>query len=431
MTVLSTNKVVPFLMQSNLALTVTFADVQKPVLAITAPLTGTRYGNNSIIVKGKAADNGPVADIWLRVNSSGWSLAIGQTNWTANVALDAGTNIIQAYAVDAGGNKSATNSLILLPPTWVGVDDFSGNTINTGLWMIYQSSIGSMISKAANGHASYIVPISSSDEQQSFMVWKGSPPASNNWTAEITAHNSAPWSTSGSSQLQLYVVSANDLSLSQGYRISLSHEPQGLMINAGSGGAGNYILTSAGDAHLRLTYNATTRILQSWCTTNAVTTNWTMLEERSIDLIMPMLSETNQFLIGVFGNCYYGPVSEWQLYADDFSLVNDALVPPQNAVPFYNNLAINSISSPFKASVANSSSSLLKIELSNTKLDLAVGYFQIQVSGCAGKAVVIESSSDLIFWHSIQTNTVTTEVISVNVPINDTPTQFYRALSIP
>jgi|GEM_PF-1065867 len=74
---------------------------------------------------------------------------------------------------------------------------------------------------------------------------------------------------------------------------------------------------------------------------------------------------------------------------------------------------------------------LLKLEFCNTKLDLAVGYLQIQVSGCAGKAVVIESSSDLIFWHSIQTNTVTTEVISINVPINDTPTQFYRALSIP
>jgi hypothetical protein len=73
----------------------------------------------------------------------------------------------------------------------------------------------------------------------------------------------------------------------------------------------------------------------------------------------------------------------------------------------------------------------LKLEFCNTKLDLAVGYLQIQVSGCAGKAVVIESSSDLIFWHSIQTNTVTTEVISINVPINDTPTQFYRALSIP
>ena len=60
---------------------------------------------------GTVAVNAQVASVWYQVNSNGWQEAAGTTNWAAEVPLVPGGNTVQAYAVDASGNYSRTNSV--------------------------------------------------------------------------------------------------------------------------------------------------------------------------------------------------------------------------------------------------------------------------------------------------------------------------------
>ena len=111
-----------FMMASNLTLQVTFADVTKPTLAITAPTAGQHMTNALATVVGTASDNWKVSAVWYqltnRILTGGkWSLATttnNYTNWTTIVTLAAGTNTVKAYAVDLGGNYSTTSSVSVL-----------------------------------------------------------------------------------------------------------------------------------------------------------------------------------------------------------------------------------------------------------------------------------------------------------------------------
>jgi hypothetical protein len=113
----------PFMMASNLTLQVTFLDVTKPTLSITAPTAGQHMTNALATVIGTAKDNWKVSAVWYqltnRVLTNGtWSLVTATTNnytnWTATVTLAAGTNTLKAYAVDLGGNYSSTSSVSVL-----------------------------------------------------------------------------------------------------------------------------------------------------------------------------------------------------------------------------------------------------------------------------------------------------------------------------
>jgi hypothetical protein len=111
--VTTNNATVRFFMQSNLTLQVTFMDVARPTNTITAPTANQRVSNAVFMVKGTAKDNAQVAGVWSQLNGGGWALADstnGWTNWTAEVTLNPGTNVVKAYTVDATGNRSATNS---------------------------------------------------------------------------------------------------------------------------------------------------------------------------------------------------------------------------------------------------------------------------------------------------------------------------------
>ncbi len=102
-----------FMMQSNLVLTARFADILKPRLKITAPTRNQLWSNSVFTVRGTAADNGTLAGVKCQVNDGPWSDAqtsSGWSNWTAEVTLRAGTNVIRAVAFDADDNASATNT---------------------------------------------------------------------------------------------------------------------------------------------------------------------------------------------------------------------------------------------------------------------------------------------------------------------------------
>jgi subtilisin family serine protease len=116
------NATLNFVMQSNLTITAVFVDVQKPVLKIVSPKNKQKWTNAVFVVAGTVKDNGPVAVVNCQLNGGVWTNAQtgnGWTNWSATETLVSGNNTIRAYAVDAGGNRSATNSVVMsyLPPT--------------------------------------------------------------------------------------------------------------------------------------------------------------------------------------------------------------------------------------------------------------------------------------------------------------------------
>jgi hypothetical protein len=112
---LSTNKpTLAFPMASNLTFTANFGDVTRPVAVILSPKVRQHLSNAVCTVTGKASDNVGVAQVFCQLNGAGWNPATSAndwTNWTANVTLTPGTNLVRAYATDAAGNVSLTNSV--------------------------------------------------------------------------------------------------------------------------------------------------------------------------------------------------------------------------------------------------------------------------------------------------------------------------------
>lgn len=104
-----------FVMQSNLVIIANFKDSARPVDVITVPGVGQMVTNTPFTASGKARDNVGVLGAMYQLNGAGWNpVTTGNafTNWTAtNLLLNAGPNLIQAFAVDGAGNVSLTNSV--------------------------------------------------------------------------------------------------------------------------------------------------------------------------------------------------------------------------------------------------------------------------------------------------------------------------------
>jgi hypothetical protein len=87
------------------------SDSTRPSVVITSSTASQPWSNSVFTVRGTARDNRAVAAVWCQ-SHGGWSLASttnGWTNWTADVAVVPGTNVIRAYAADWVGNCSPTN----------------------------------------------------------------------------------------------------------------------------------------------------------------------------------------------------------------------------------------------------------------------------------------------------------------------------------
>ncbi|MGH7989307.1 MAG: InlB B-repeat-containing protein [Limisphaerales bacterium] len=93
------------------------SEIIKPKLSIVTPKKNEKWSSAAFTVSGKASDNAGVAKVYYSLNGSGWvSASTGNNwaNWTANVTLTPGANIIQAYAVDGSGNVSATDTVTFM-----------------------------------------------------------------------------------------------------------------------------------------------------------------------------------------------------------------------------------------------------------------------------------------------------------------------------
>jgi hypothetical protein len=85
-----------------------------PTLTIAAPTPNERYGTAAIHATGTAMDLTAVAGVYYRLNTNGWNLASttnGFANWSATLPLTAGTNTLNAYAVDPNESFSTTSSV--------------------------------------------------------------------------------------------------------------------------------------------------------------------------------------------------------------------------------------------------------------------------------------------------------------------------------
>ena len=114
--VVGTNRVLTFTMASNLVFTANFVDVQKPTLTILTPTAATSASNQMFIARGTAADNVGATSVYFKFNQGNWYPASTTnlnyyTNWYEVLQLVPGTNYFAAYAVDAAGNSSPTNTI--------------------------------------------------------------------------------------------------------------------------------------------------------------------------------------------------------------------------------------------------------------------------------------------------------------------------------
>src|SRR6202012_146380 len=118
---MTTSATLSFKMVPDLSITANFKDATAPSISITTPIANERYSNTTINVSGKASDNVGVLEVGVQINGTGWVTATGTNSWFVNeLPGRSGTNILQAYALDAAGNLT-TNTVKfkgILPPDW-------------------------------------------------------------------------------------------------------------------------------------------------------------------------------------------------------------------------------------------------------------------------------------------------------------------------
>jgi hypothetical protein len=98
-------------MCSNLTIRANYIDQTRPTIRIITPVNWQKSAFPSISLYGSAQDNVQVAAVYYRVNSNVWTNASGTVNWKGTAALTDGTNSIDAYAADATGRYSPTNTV--------------------------------------------------------------------------------------------------------------------------------------------------------------------------------------------------------------------------------------------------------------------------------------------------------------------------------
>lgn len=92
-----------------------FVDNDLPIVSIVSPTNNQFIDDIFFDVSGGASDLGSgIRDVFLSVNDSSFSKVSGTVNWTTNVMLIDGTNIIRVYSVDNFGNSSLTQSVFLI-----------------------------------------------------------------------------------------------------------------------------------------------------------------------------------------------------------------------------------------------------------------------------------------------------------------------------
>jgi hypothetical protein len=409
----TTNKpTVQFMMASNLTLAAGFVDVTPPTVIVTNLTNGQRLNSGSFTVMGKASDNWQVAGVYYNLNHAGWTDATGTTNWSAAIYLLPGVNTLSVYAVDNSGNYSLTNTLTLPPPSWVGADDFTSSHASAGNWTFDQAINGQMTVAVANDHASFLETATTTNYQKARLIWKGTPSVTNDWTAQVVGHNQAGYSAWGPTALRLVAI---DTAM-----VGNTTNPEAIWIEVDRGLdlANLTPVTPASNFLLRLVYHSASGQTEGWLDSSGVGTDWTLLYSTNLALAAPQMTSNSTFSLGIAGRSYYGPITEGQLYAGDFSLTNGAFEPvsqdslrPQNAAARMAAVTAQPV-----------------VLMTNPRLTAGGLTFNLQITGIASG--LIQASTNLTSWETLTTFTGTNTTINFRDPAAaNSSLRFYRAVA--
>jgi hypothetical protein len=107
------------------------ADFTPPALTFISPTAGARVTSNLVTVIARATDNKEVSDVQFKLGDDDLESGtqVDSNLWSMEFDLSPGTNVIRAFAVDATGNYSSTNTLKV---TYVIVAPLELNVIGHG-----------------------------------------------------------------------------------------------------------------------------------------------------------------------------------------------------------------------------------------------------------------------------------------------------------
>jgi hypothetical protein len=94
-------------------------DTTSPNISITSPLASPiTIDSNIYLLSGVASDNETIEGVYLSRNSTSFSKVKGTITWSSNITdLAEGTNAINVYAKDTGGNTSTTQGVVIIVVT--------------------------------------------------------------------------------------------------------------------------------------------------------------------------------------------------------------------------------------------------------------------------------------------------------------------------
>ena len=383
--------------------TVNLVDITKPTLAITSPTLNQQWSNGTFTATGKAGDNVAVANVFYSLNGSPWTNATSAnnwTNWSATLSLTPGTNSLKAFAVDTSGNASPTNSVSFeyVVPMPLSLQVF-GLGVPNPKW-------GSL-------NAGYITT----------SIWI---PGYGYYPTTV----SLPGYTNGTL-----------LAVNENYTLTAVANP-GFAFTNWSDGNGN-ILTNGPTLRFTMAANL------------ALVANFVDITKPTLAITSPTLNQ--QWSNGTFtatgkagdnvavANVFYSlngspwtnatSANNWTNWSATLSLTPGTNSLKAFAVDTSGNASpTNSVTFEYVATIISAaiSSSVMPVIASPAILSPAnftPGQFALQVSGTTNAQYVVQASTDLVNWISVQTNKAPFTYVDANA--GQFNQRFYRTVSVP
>ncbi len=207
---------------------------------------------------------------------------------------------------------------------WQGCDDFSSG-ISWANWPTQTMSQGQLAVVGANGHVSFLLPISTPAEQNAHIIWHGTPTAAEDWMVQIKGHNSVHQPTTGYGNLQFAVLDTSSLSsVPRGYRVARRRGDDDSVnvvqwLSSGGGPTRTTVPCTTVDLLLRLVYHSASQQIEAWYDPTASGLGWTRLDTISLAEFSSSMTASSTFTFAILCNTEgYSPIPEGEIWADDF-----------------------------------------------------------------------------------------------------------------
>jgi len=123
----------------------TGSDTNAPKVTITAPKNGSTNTDNYLTATGTAQDGKMLVAVYYQLNGGDWTLATTDnqfTNWSAELELTPGTNVLCARALDGAGNFATNTTTFKYKPTAELAVDIEGAGSTTPNWTYANLFVG-------------------------------------------------------------------------------------------------------------------------------------------------------------------------------------------------------------------------------------------------------------------------------------------------